>query len=188
MTGLTSVAQTAPISSASGTGGKQIADLKDEDFFKLLITQLQTQDPMKPMDNDKLLEQVQSLQTLSTNRDLSTAIKTLTDGQSLSSASSLIGKTIRGMIGETKIEGTVTKVSLSDGKVTLHVGDKRISLADVDEILGSSDAASTTTAASTPSATATSAATTASTAPLVTAPAQDSNDLPGQVGEPTHPS
>ncbi len=71
------------------------AILKKDDFLKLLLTELQYQDPTDPMDSEKILSQTSELATLeaadNTNKTLNNLAKTMeeTSGMSIVSA---IGK------------------------------------------------------------------------------------------------
>jgi flagellar basal-body rod modification protein FlgD len=49
------ITKTTPDSSTSATGGRQT--LGQSDFLKLLVTQLQNQDPLKPVDNQEFIAQ-----------------------------------------------------------------------------------------------------------------------------------
>lgn len=87
---------TAAATSASEAGSKSLAQNFDT-FLKLLTTQLQHQDPLKPMDSDKFTEQLVSFsgveQQISTNKNLESLISMMTASTN-TSASNLIGKTI----------------------------------------------------------------------------------------------
>ena len=75
--------------------------MKMEDFLKLMITQLQNQDPMNPMDNSQMAAELAQFATLSTDQDIDTNVQTLnsnlTSGMQTSqvlSASNLVGKQV----------------------------------------------------------------------------------------------
>lgn len=109
------------------------AGMTSEDFMKLLITQLQNQDPSNPMDSDQLLNQVSQMRALQANLELETAMKGLTLSQQLSSASNLIGKTITAVTGDsnTEVTGEVESVVVKDNKTLLRVDGQEIPMDDI---------------------------------------------------------
>ena len=46
------------------TTGNRFAELSTEDFMRVLFTELQNQDPLKPQDSSKMLEQLSSLRNI----------------------------------------------------------------------------------------------------------------------------
>jgi len=71
------------------------AQLTSDDFMKLFIKQLQYQDPTKPMDTDKMLEQTSQMTQLQSNTDLKNDLKKLIDrmdSNSQYSSIAMIGK------------------------------------------------------------------------------------------------
>ena len=127
-------AQTAP-----ATDAFKNVDL--DDFLKLMITELQNQDPLNPMDNQQLLQQLSQIREIESNLQLTDTLKSLLMGQNLASAGALIGRTIVGLDDDGKtVTGIVERVSLADGKVKLHVGDSQIDLANVSQVLGEEEA------------------------------------------------
>src|SRR3954454_799050 len=99
------------------------ATLGKDDFLKLLVAQLQHQDPMNPTDNNEFMSQMTSYSTLEqvTNLAKSNAemASTLTMGQSLG----LLGKTVT-YVGADKVAhtGVVEKVVTDGGVATFTVG------------------------------------------------------------------
>ena len=72
-------------------------DLGLDDFFKLMITQLKNQDPMKPLENGEFLSQIAQFGTVSgidrLNKTFDDLAASLTSGQALQ-AGSLIGREV----------------------------------------------------------------------------------------------
>lgn len=125
--------------------------MTSEDFMKLLVTQLQNQDPSNPMDSDQLLNQVSQMRSLQANLELESALKGLTLSQQLSSASDLIGKTVTAVTGDQNVEvtGAVESVLVKDGKTLLRVDGQNIPMDDVTNI--SPEVEATSPPATTPS-------------------------------------
>lgn len=107
--------------------------LSSEDFLKILVTQLQNQDPSKPMDGDQLLNQISQMRSLQANLELEKSLKSLSLGQQLGSATSFIGKTVTAVTGtnQTEVTGLVEKVQIKDGQTLLRINNADIPLTDV---------------------------------------------------------
>lgn len=105
---------------ASGIARKM--DLKPEDFIKMMITQLQNQDPMEPAKNEQLLAQMSQIGQLESSTKLQDSLEQMVLQNNLGSAGNLIGKTVVGL-GEAgdKIAGTVTSVRVEGKSVHLEL-------------------------------------------------------------------
>ena len=92
------IAAQAPLRTAPNTlpGNKGVA-LKPEDFIKMMITQLQNQDPMEPAKNQELLAQMSQIGQLQSATSLQESLKGMVLQNQIGSASSLIGKTVQGL-------------------------------------------------------------------------------------------
>lgn len=81
----------------SVTSALQAQSLSQTDFLKLMTSQLQNQDPLKPLDNSEMVSQMAQLSTVSGIQSLqssfSTLASTLSSGQALQ-ASSLVGHSV----------------------------------------------------------------------------------------------
>jgi flagellar basal-body rod modification protein FlgD len=112
-------------------------DLGQEDFLRLLTTQLTAQDPLSPMDNNAFVAQLAQFSTVSGVtemnagvRRLATLLSDLVAGGSRHAAPGWLGRTVLGPDGAT---ATVAAVSFAaDGSLSLLLGDGRaLSVADV---------------------------------------------------------
>ncbi|HUT10831.1 MAG TPA: flagellar hook capping FlgD N-terminal domain-containing protein [Thermoguttaceae bacterium] len=136
---VSSIGQQAQQTTAGSDAFKEV-DLND--FLKLMITQLRNQDPLNPMENQELLQQITQIREIESNQRLTNTLQSVLLGQSLATASSLLGQTVRGLtVGQEQITGKVDRVSIEDGTAKLHVGDDTIELRNVADILpeGSGD-------------------------------------------------
>ncbi len=104
-------------------------EMRPEDFFGLLIAELQSQDPLNPKDNEQLLSQMASIRQMEQNASLTRTLEALAAEQRFGSTSSLIGHYIAGRVTDqaglhTEIQGLVTGVRFeADGAVLeLHNG------------------------------------------------------------------
>lgn len=132
---------TSSISKAISASEKESGGSLDKDaFLKLLVTQMQYQDPLEPTDNTEYVSQLATFSTLEEMQNMSSAM----DKQS---ASGLVGQyvyleTTDSSTGATKtIEGTVDYVSFSGNKTYLSVNgtlynyEDLVSVADSEFIL-----------------------------------------------------
>ncbi len=108
--------------------------------MKLLLAQLQHQDPLKPMDDQAFIAQVAQFNALEQMQSVNKTLTTLRESQQLSEASGLIGKTIQATDTESKdVTGVVTGVSVEKGVAKLHVGDKTVELSKVQAVASDKD-------------------------------------------------
>ena len=109
---------TAPVNSATPSN----ASLGQEDFLKILMTQLQFQDPMKPMDNQAFMAQMAQFSTLELTQQQNTKTDTLMTLQAATQAIGLIGKQVEVSTSSGQQIGSVTAISFqSDGTPLLSV-------------------------------------------------------------------
>ena len=112
-------------------------ELTMSDFIKMMVAELENQDPMNPMSNTEMLQQISQIRAITSNDRLTNGIEALTLGQSLSTASSLIGKTVTGVNTlDEKITGKVDKVTIENGVAKLYVGSSIINVGNVTGIEG----------------------------------------------------
>lgn len=101
-------------------------------FFRLLLAQLQNQDPMEPVDNAQFISQQAQFTQI---EKLDALNETLTKSNLLGQASSMVGKTIQytDEFGLTKV-GRVDSVTIGDGSLGLQVNDEIVSTAQIQKI------------------------------------------------------
>jgi flagellar basal-body rod modification protein FlgD len=135
----------ATSSNASSPSTNQAHDLKDLDlnqFLKLMISELQNQDPLNPMDNTQFVQQIGELRSIAASDQLTTTLQSVQTQQSLTTASSLIGKQVTALTSDNKdISGKVTSVSVEvDEKdntkrtYKIKIGDQSVDLKNVREV------------------------------------------------------
>jgi flagellar basal-body rod modification protein FlgD len=112
------------------------ANLKMEDFLKLMITEMQNQDPLNPMDNSQLLQQLSSMQSINSTTKLTTTLDAVLLGQNLANAGALIGKTVNGLTADGEdVTGKVEQATLVNNVPYLTIGDKSIPISNVRYIM-----------------------------------------------------
>ena len=130
---------TSTSSSVSATSDR-LNELTMSDFIKMMVAELENQDPMNPMSNTEMLQQISQIRAITSNDQLSNSISALTLGQALSTASSLIGKTVTGVstLNET-VTGRVDRVTIENGEAKLYVGHSIINVGNVTAIEEATD-------------------------------------------------
>jgi flagellar basal-body rod modification protein FlgD len=124
-------------SSAAGhVASDALRDLDVDSFLKLMISQLQNQDPLNPMDNSQMLAQISQMRQISATDGLSNTLQSVLFGQSISNASSLIGREVRALGDDgNDVTGYVEKVAVADNQVNVYVGSQSVKLSNIREIL-----------------------------------------------------
>lgn len=98
------------------------AGLGQEDFLKILLTQLSFQDPLKPMDNQEFIAQMAQFSGLELNRQSNDKVDTLLTFQSVNQAVALIGKIVDVNVGfGAATTGEVTTVTFNNGTPLIAV-------------------------------------------------------------------
>jgi flagellar basal-body rod modification protein FlgD len=112
-----------------------------DQFLKLMITELQNQDPLNPMENSEILQQITQIREIEATSRLGETLDAVMLGQAINSATSMIGKKVRALAGQggvgEEVAGVVDRVSVAEGKPLLHIGDKSFALDRVREIVAS---------------------------------------------------
>jgi flagellar basal-body rod modification protein FlgD len=126
----TSIFSTKSTTASKGkTGGD---DLGKDDFLKLMLAQLQHQDPLKPMDDQAFIAQTAQFNALDEMTKLNKTLSTLLGAQQLAEASGMIGKTVSATDADGKaISGVVTAASVESGVAMVHIGKTKIELEKV---------------------------------------------------------
>lgn len=98
---------------SSATTSLRANALGQEDFMKILLTQLTYQDPMKPMDNQQFMAQMAQFTSLEQTQQLNSKIATLIGNQAALQSVGLIGRTVDVSSTSGTLTGTVVSLSLS---------------------------------------------------------------------------
>ncbi len=110
----------------SSSAPNTFADLGSEDFLRLLIAQLINQDPLEPMGNAELLEQLSSVRELELSTTLTDSLRRLTGQERFGSATALIGKYVASLPGSDGLahRGIVVAIRFGgDGSPILQLSD-----------------------------------------------------------------
>lgn len=124
-------------------------NLQAMDFINMMVTQLQNQDPLQPTDSSQLLAQMSQIGQLQASTQLQQTLTTIMTQSQLTTAGSLIGKSVSGMDSQgNKLSGVVNSVSVTSNGITLNLDtNQQMLLSQVNQINGAP--ATTVTAGST---------------------------------------
>jgi flagellar basal-body rod modification protein FlgD len=129
-----------------GTQQVTSPSLGQQDFLKLMIAQMRNQNPMEPQDNTQFITQLASFQTLQAMEEMSSALKTLAQVSQLSSASALIGRTVKASVPQAsdpitgvpkpneEISGVVDSITFGKDGATVHIGNHSVPANLVQEV------------------------------------------------------
>lgn len=116
-------------------------DLDVDQFLKLLISELQNQDPLDPMDNSEMVQQIGQIREIGATDQLTQTLNNLSSSQELVTASSLIGQTVQGLSDDaTAVDGVVDRITVETSReneartVKVHVGEKTMDIKNIREI------------------------------------------------------
>lgn len=105
----------------------QASGIGQEDFFRILVTQLSFQDPLKPIDNQEFIAQLAQFTSLDQTRQVNERIDTLLTIQSVSQSIGLIGRTVEVTTPGGQVVGSVTTLNFEQGQpfITVQTTDGR---------------------------------------------------------------
>ena len=130
----------AGISSTTAAGGtpsaSSRASISKEQFLKILVSELTSQDPLEPLNNSDFIQQLVGLQNLEQSATLTDGLASFERFMQMSSGSAMIGKTVKGLTPAGQpVQGVVSKVVLEGGNVSVVVGSQKMPVTSITEIL-----------------------------------------------------
>jgi flagellar basal-body rod modification protein FlgD len=142
-TGSTGSTGTDTSTSTGKSKGNALTDVDVGQFLNLMIAELQNQDPLNPMDNAAMIEQIGQLRSITSTDKLINTLDSVTMGQNLTTAGAMIGKKVHALTDDSKdITGVVDSVSIeTSGKnnnersLKLHIGDDVVDVKNIREVL-----------------------------------------------------
>lgn len=123
-------------SSASGPA-QGFGALSSDEFMKIVLQELSSQDPMEPSDTGALLKQLSDIRSIQSDMDFSSRLESLVAQNELSSASGLIGRLVSGVNEQSeRVADVVLSISRTKHGAVLNLADgSRVPMAQVDEIV-----------------------------------------------------
>jgi flagellar basal-body rod modification protein FlgD len=126
----------------SSTSAVNTASDIQMDYMKILVTQLQYQDPLEPLDNSEMASQLAQFSQLQQLESMNSNFSDVLTNVERSYANSLIGKEISFVVktetGERGILSAVVKEVYNDveGQIVLSTGNYTLGLEDVISVKG----------------------------------------------------
>ena len=101
---------------------KSVQDMDLDSFLNLMLTELQNQDPMDPMDNQEMLNTMGQIREISASDKLTSTLDSVLLGQSVATSAGLIGKEVEGLTDDgRRVTGEVQQVAINDGAPVLDL-------------------------------------------------------------------
>jgi flagellar basal-body rod modification protein FlgD len=109
------------------------AQIGFQQFFQLLIAQLQNQDPSQPMSSTDFINELAQLSSLSGIQQVNTNFSTLLSQQMLTGGTSLLGQTVSytNPSNNAQASGTVTAVGENQGAGQVTINNTAVPIANV---------------------------------------------------------
>src|SRR4030042_4171840 len=107
------------------------------DYMKILVTQLQNQNPLEPMDNNEMAAQLAQLSQLGQIEQMNTTFSSVLSTVQKNYASSLVGKEISFLVENEDdyaelTSGTVEEVVVNNSSnISMKVGDYAVGLSQI---------------------------------------------------------
>src|SRR5262249_20065738 len=113
-------------------------------FLQLMVSELTNQDPLNPMDNTQLVQQIGELRAIAASDQLTNTLQSLQTQQSLTTAASLIGKQVTPLDSKgNNLSGPISAVTVqvdpndnSKRTYQVKINDQTIDLSNVREVDG----------------------------------------------------
>lgn len=116
----------------SATGQNQ--QLGRDDFLKILLTQLQNQDPTNPMEDKEFIAQMAQFSTLEQMTNMAQGFKDLSTVLTSTQVLGVLGRTVEVQSDSGVVQGTVSAVTQGSNP-TVTVNDQVFGYADIQRIL-----------------------------------------------------
>ena len=105
-------------------------ELGRDDFLKILLTQLQNQDPTKPMEDKEFIAQMAQFSSLEQMTNISTGFREMNSLLSSNQALEVLGRTVEVQQGDQLVRGTVSSVT-SGATPQITVNEQQFEYSDL---------------------------------------------------------
>src|SRR5688572_466407 len=108
--------------SQQASASEAINDIDLDTFLQLLITELQNQDPLNPLDNKDMLAQISQIREVGATDKLTETLNSVLLGQNIASSTNLIGAEVDAVSDDNqRVTGVVSRVSIENGQPKLEL-------------------------------------------------------------------
>lgn len=149
-----SVGATSSSSTNTARESDAYGQMESADFFKLLITEMQNQDPFNPSETSDMISQVSQIRNIELSGNLTDTLSQMTEQQRTLGTTDLIGKYVQGEVEDdegtvTTLSGVVTGVTFGeDGEAILELDSGLQMPATALSMITSTDSAAATSTSS----------------------------------------
>lgn len=136
MTGIVASTPAASTTLSPQPGSTSGSQMPGKDLFlKLLVAQLQHQNPLQPMDDQTYITQLAQFNAVEQMQKMNANIETFSATQSIMEAATFLGKIVgyraSSNISDPLLSGLVSSVSWATGHPKLSVDDKEVDLSQI---------------------------------------------------------
>jgi flagellar basal-body rod modification protein FlgD len=131
------------VSGLNGTTGssKITQELGKDEFLKILVAELQNQDPTNPMDNKDFITQMAQFSTLEQMQNMTESLQKYLEAQSgindssiITQSATLIGKNVLAEVDGTEVEGQVDSIFIKDSAPYAVIGENTVPVSSISKI------------------------------------------------------
>ncbi len=135
---ITSTTATSAANTQDGSARVPTQTLGQDDFLKLLVAQMSSQDPLNPQKDTDFIAQMAQFSTLEQSKTMASDISGLRSDQQMSRAGSLLGQTVTVMPGGTSdpVTGVVSSVQTTSAGAKIVVNNTAYTLDQVALVSG----------------------------------------------------
>jgi flagellar basal-body rod modification protein FlgD len=128
-TGIAQAAQTGT-TSVENNG---FANLSSAEFFKVMFTELQNQDPLEPTDTSAMLEQLSTIRNIESQVKLQSQLEDMVASNQIAIAGGLIGKVVEGRDENLNLaSGKVNSIRITGDDIMLELENgQRVSMSNL---------------------------------------------------------
>lgn len=116
--------------------GEDKGQLGKDSFLKLLVTQLQHQDPTKPMEDREFIAQMAQFSSLEQMTNLNNEVRNLVTSSRTAEAYGILGRNIESYdsVLQQTVTGKVSSVFFKGNELMLKVGDNEVPMKNVHSV------------------------------------------------------
>lgn len=124
---------TSKVASATDTKKNSNSSLDKDAFLKLLVTQMQYQDPLEPTSNTEYMSQMAQFSSVEQMQNLNTLF---TNGQAMNLTGQYVILNVPDAAGNiSQVSGLVDYVTLKDGETYFHIGEEYYKSSYLDSVV-----------------------------------------------------
>lgn len=132
-TGASGASNTANTSAWQSSSVKTQSSMGQDDFFKLLVAQMSSQDPMNPMKDTEFIGQLAQLNSMEQSKAVQQEVSAMRSDQRFFNATTMVGKdvTLISAKDAQPTTGKLTQVEMRGGSPQLVIGGQRYDMSKV---------------------------------------------------------